>query len=113
MRSYKLYLRDIVEAMEAIDRFVMGMNLEEFKQDDKTSSAVTRKFEIIGEATKGVPGFIKQKYPQIPWRKMAGMRDKIMHFYFGVDYELMWHTIKYDIPPVKPAIRQILDELEE
>ena len=81
MRDPTLYLKDILEAMEAIERFVEGMEFEDFKMDDKTSSAVIRKFEIIGEATKNVPETIKQKYPIIPWREMAGMRDKLIHFY--------------------------------
>jgi len=107
-----LYLKDILEAMEAIERFVEGMEFEDFKMDDKTSSAVIRKFEIIGEATKNVPETIKQKYPIIPWREMAGMRDKLIHFYFGIKYDLVWHTIKDVIPEVKSSIRKILEDFE-
>lgn len=110
MRDYRLYLKDIVEAMEAIENFVEGIELDEFKQDDKTSSAVIRKFEVIGEATKRVPEDIRQKYSQIPWKEMAGMRDKLIHFYFGVDYKLIWQTIKYRIPQIKPVIRQIMED---
>jgi len=98
--------------MEAIERFVEGMEFEDFKMDDKTSSAVIRKFEIIGEATKNVPETIKQKYPIIPWREMAGMRDKLIHFYFGIKYDLVWHTIKDVIPEVKSLIRKILEDFE-
>jgi uncharacterized protein with HEPN domain len=75
--------------MEAIERFVENMDFEEFKRDDKTSSAVIRKFEIIGEATKNVPEAIKQKYQNIPWREMAGMRNKLIHFCFGMKYDLV------------------------
>lgn len=92
MRNPNLYLTDILEAMEAIGRFVEGMEFEDFKVDDKTSSAVIRKFEIIGEATKNVPEKIKQEYSTIPWREMAGMRDKLIHFYFGIKYDLVWGT---------------------
>ncbi len=81
------------------------------KKDDKTSSAVIRKFEIIGEAAKQVPENVKQEYPSVPWREMAGMRDKLIHFYFGVNYELLWQTIRNRIPEIKPVIRQILQDL--
>ena len=112
MRDPTLYLKDILEAMDAIERFVEGMEFEDFKMDDKTSSAVIRKFEIIGEATKNVPETIKQKYPIIPWREMAGMRDKLIHFYFGIKYDLVWHTIKDVIPEVKSFIHKILEDFE-
>jgi uncharacterized protein with HEPN domain len=69
MRNYGLYLKDILDAMEAIETFVEGMSFEEFIKDDKTVSAVIRKFEIIGEATKGIPAEIRQKYPDVPWRE--------------------------------------------
>lgn len=68
-----LYLKDIIDAMEAIETFVEGMSFEDFINDDKTVSAVIMKFEIIGEATKGIPDEIRQKYPKVPWRKMAEM----------------------------------------
>ncbi len=112
MRDPTLYLKDILEAMEAIERFVEGMEFEYFKSDDKTSSAVLRKFEIIGEATKNVPETIKQKYSIVPWREMAGMRDKLIHFYFGIKYDLVWQTIKDVIPQVKPLIRKILEDFK-
>ena len=83
-RNIKLYVKDILEAIKAIEKFVEGMDFESFKEDDKTSSAVIRKFEIIGEATKNIPQSIKEKYPHIPWKEMAGFRDKLIHFYFGI-----------------------------
>lgn len=107
MRDYKLYLKDILEAMESIENFVGAMSFENFLKDDKTVSAVIRKFEIIGEATKQIPDEIKQQYPEIPWKEMAGMRDRLIHLYFGVDYNLVWATIKNRIPVVRSLIKNI------
>ena len=112
MRNHSLYLKDILSAIDSIEKFVEGMEFEDFKQDDKTSSAVVRKFEIIGEAAKKVPTSLKKKYPEIPWKEMAGMRDKLIHFYFGIDYKLIWQTIKHRIPQIKPVILKIIPALK-
>ena len=108
MREYKLYLSDIVAAMESIERFVEGMTFEEFQQDDKTASAVIRKFEIIGEASRNIPDEVKMKHPEVPWKEMSGMRDRLIHAYFGVDYTLVWFTVKNRLPAAKKMIREIL-----
>lgn len=112
-RDVALYLKDILEAMDAIENFVSDMTLEEFKTDDKTSSAVIRKFEIIGEATKNIPEIIKQKYSNIPWKEMVGFRDKLIHFYFGIKYEIVWNTIKVKIPELKHRLKEIFLEIEK
>ncbi len=111
-RDVKLYVKDILEAIKAIEKFVEGMDFESFKEDDKTSSAVIRKFEIIGEATKNIPQSIKEKYPPIPWKEMAGFRDKLIHFYFGIKYDIVWDTIKLRLPELRNNIEKVLKDLE-
>lgn len=112
-RDVKLYVKDILEAIKAIEKFVEGMDFENFKEDDKTSSAVIRKFEIIGEATKNIPQSIKEKYPHIPWKEMAGFRDRLIHFYFGIKYDIVWDTIKLRLPELRNNIEKLLKDLEE
>lgn len=111
MREPSLYLRDILESIGLIEQFVAGMELEDFKSDIKTSDAVIKRFENIGEATKNIPDEMKTRYPDVPWKEMAGMRDKLVHFYFGVKHELVWAAIKSRIPSIKPLLRKILDDL--
>jgi len=82
LRDLKLYLKGILDAAEAIESFVGGMSYEEFVSNDLVASAVIRKLEIIGEAAKKVPKEIKQKFSDVPWKEMAGMRDRLIHFYF-------------------------------
>jgi len=110
MRDYTLYLKDILTAIDNIEGFVAGMGLEAFQTDDKTSSAVVRKLEIIGEAAKQIPDEIRQKYPDVPWKEMAGMRDKLIHFYFGVDYPLVWGVVENRLPEVRREIQKILQD---
>lgn len=111
MRNYSLYLSDLVEAMEAIEKFVEGMDLEGFKKNDMVSSALTRKFEVVGEAAKNIPEEIRNRYLQVPRKEMAGMRDRLIHFYFGINFDLVWHTIKDVIPQVKPVIHKIIEDI--
>ncbi len=111
MRDYKIYLKDILAAVDSIEAFVGGMSFEEFRADDKTTSAVIRKLEIIGEATKQVPDDVRQQYPDIPWKEMAGMRDRLIHFYFGVDYRLVWAAIKQRLPRLREEMRKVQKDL--
>ena len=109
-REFLDYLDDIVDAMNKVEDFTKDMKYEEFIEDDKTTFAVIRALEIIGEAVKKMPPSIKKQHPQIPWKDMAGMRDKLIHEYFGVKTKVVWETIKQDIPPLKPLFQRILAE---
>ena len=112
MRDYRLYLKDILTAMIAAQGFVERMDFDAFAADDKTVSAVVRKLEIIGEATKNVSETIRQTYPQVPWRQMAGMRDRLIHGYYDVNYSVVWEVVTELIPPLQPVIKQILEDME-
>jgi len=92
------YIEDIIEAMDDATSFVEGMEYDDFLKDRKTIYAVIRAIEIIGEAVKKIPELVKKRYPQIPWRDMAGMRDKLIHEYFGVNLRAVWDTLKQDTP---------------
>jgi uncharacterized protein with HEPN domain len=111
MRDIRLYLKDILEALRAVEKFVEGMEFNEFQADDKTSSAVIRKFEVIGEAAKNIPEAIQEKYPGVPWKEMAGFRDKLIHFYFGIKYDLVWKSVKSRVPELIIIIQKMLNEI--
>lgn len=110
VRSYKDYLQDILDAMNKAQSFVSSMDYEAFKDDDKTAYAVIRALEVIGEATKHVPDNVRQKYPGVPWQDMAGMRDVLIHAYFGVDIETVWLTVTEKISQIKPLIEKVIKE---
>jgi len=104
------YLKDIKIAITSIENFIEGFDFNQFKIDDKTSSAVIRKFEIIGEATKNIPESIRKQYPQVPWKDIAGMRDKLIHAYSEVDLKLVWTTIHQRLPTLKSTIEKLLEK---
>lgn len=111
-REYLDYLEDLVSAMEKSMGFIVGVNVRQFKSDEKTAYAVIRAVEIIGEAAKKIPASVKLKYPDIPWKEMAGMRDKLIHEYFGVKLDIVWDTVKHEIPPLHKKLVRIVKELK-
>jgi len=112
-RDYRVYLRDILQAFRNAREFVESVSYEEFVADKKSVSAVVRELEVAGEATKQLPGTVRRKYPQIPWSDMAGMRDKLIHFYFGIDMEIIWETVKVRIPKLEPLIEGVLGDMKQ
>lgn len=110
-RDYKLFIQDIVEAIKDIEDFIGEMGYEEFLNDKKTQKAIIWQIHIVGEATKNIPESIREKYKEVPWKYMARIRDKIAHFYFGVDYEIVWKVIKEKLPEIEPVMEKILKDL--
>lgn len=110
-RDILLYIEDILHAITDMESFVAGLEYADFILDVKTVYAVTRALEIVGEATKNVPESVRQVYPLVPWRQMAGMRDKLSHEYFGVNLKVLWDTVKHSAPEIKPLIENIHKEL--
>jgi uncharacterized protein with HEPN domain len=109
MRDERLLIRDIPAAIDRIDTYTHGMNYESFARDKKTADAVIFNFLIVGEAVKLLPQNVTAGYPEIPWRQIAGMRDKLTHAYFSIDYELVWKTISV----VLPQFRSVLQKIEK
>ncbi|MFO8099258.1 MAG: DUF86 domain-containing protein [Salinibacter sp.] len=112
-RRQQQYLQDILDAMAAAESFVEGMTFEELEGDQRTQFALQRAFEIIGEATKQLDDDLRERYSGVPWREIAGMRDKLVHAYFAVNLEIVWETVHNDVPEVKPKIQEVLQEVSE
>ena len=106
------YVEDILDAMEKAEILIEDGPYERFDEDFRINFAVIRALEIIGEATKRLPAELREEYPQIPWRGMAGMRDRIIHGYDRVDLHIVWDVVKRDIPELKPKMRRILRDYQ-
>lgn len=107
MREDRLYLNDILKSIDHIETFVDGQTFGQFSRDEKTVSAVVQKLQIIGEAAKAVSESMKELNPNIPWKEMAGMRDRLIHSYFSTDQQLVWKTVKEDLPALKKQLLEI------
>jgi uncharacterized protein with HEPN domain len=107
------YVEDILDAMEKAEALIENVTYDQFAADFRINFAVVRALEIVGEATKRLPSALREAYPDIPWREMAGMRDRIIHGYDTVDLRIVWDTTRYRIPTVKPQVQQILLDYQD
>lgn len=112
-REYIDYLRDILDSINKVEQFTEGMDFEQFSSDTKTVYAVIRALEIMGEATRNIPNPVRQRHTTVPWREMVGIRNKLIHEYFGVNLEVVWETVEQDIPRLKPMVVLMIEESEQ
>jgi uncharacterized protein with HEPN domain len=113
LRDFQVYLEDILDAIDSIETYTKGLTYLDFVSDRKTVDAVIRNFEIIGEATKHVSSVMRREYPNVPWKDMAGMRDKLIHGYFGVQLEVIWKTVKERLPALRVLVAEALAKMKE
>ncbi len=112
-RSLELLVEDIWESIEKIERYIEGMTQDNFQSDEKTTDAVVRNLEIIGEAAGRLPEEFTNRHSEIEWIKITGLRNRIVHEYFGVDLQIIWQILKKDLPAFKASLKKLRSELKD
>jgi uncharacterized protein with HEPN domain len=112
-RSLGLLVEDIWESIEKIERYTKGMSHDKFQNDEKTTDAVVRNLEIIGEAAGRLPEDFIKRHAEIEWVKIIGLRNRIVHEYFGVDLQIIWQILKKDLPDFKASLKIIRSKLKD
>jgi len=113
MKNDVVYLHHILDAINRIQGYIAGVSYDQFLQDDLLQDGVVRQLEIIGEAAKNVSSAFRDTYPELPWRQMTGIRNKLIHNYFEIDLFIVWDTVQSDLPPLKQQVEHILKVLGE
>ena len=109
-RPWESRLRDNINAIQKIERYTRGMAREAFAADDMAIDAVVRNLIVLGEASRHIPPAVETRHPEVPWEKMRGIRNVVVHEYFGVDAEILWQTARDDLPPLLPLLERVLRE---
>jgi len=111
-RKVRLFLADMLESIEKVQRYTAGVDFERFAGDDLLVDAVVRNLEIIGEAARHIPETLRQRYPEVPWKRVVGLRNVVVHEYFAVDVEILWAIVHKNLPELKVALQRMLNDLE-
>lgn len=112
-RDWGFRVQDILKAINKIQRFIKGMTLNQFKKNELVIDAVVRNLEVIGEASKSIPTAVKRLHPDIPWEHMNGMRNILIHEYFGVDVKIVWHTAKKSLPALQKQLQNLSQKAQK
>jgi len=112
-KDISIFLKHIIESAELIEKYLDKKSLKDFLATSQIQDSVIRRLEIIGEAVKNIPDDFKKSYPDLPWRKIAGLRDILIHQYFGIDLELTWEITIKNIPELKTEIMSVLNRLNK
>jgi uncharacterized protein with HEPN domain len=108
-RDFRAYLEDVLDASAKICDYTAGLTLETFRKDPRTVDAVVRNLEIIGEAIRNAPEELRSQHPEVTWRRVAGLRDLLIHQYFGIDYEIIWDLVCHRLPVLEDQVRAIFE----